>query len=101
MRHSIFRCATPPRRLCCCAFRPILTTFHRRARHSRAAWPVPDGWQVGITPSEARLDPGQSTPVTVDITAPDGYAGRQAINVNAYAGQTLVGGVTFYVEGHG
>lgn len=73
----------------------------RRARHSRAAWPIPDGWQVGITPSEARLDPGQSTPVRVDITAPDGYVGRQAVNVNAHAGQTLAGGVTFYVEGHG
>jgi hypothetical protein len=37
----------------------------------------------------------------VDITAPDGYVGRQAINVNAYASQALVGGVTFYVEGNG
>lgn len=73
----------------------------RRAHHNKAAWPVPDGWQVAITPVEARLDPGQSLPVTVDITAPDGYAGRQAINVNAYAGQTLVGGVTFHVEGNG
>ena len=62
---------------------------------------MPGGWRVAITPSEARLDPGQSTPVTVDITAPDGYVGRQAVNVNAYAGQTFVGGVTFYVEGNG
>jgi hypothetical protein len=73
----------------------------RRARHNRAAWPLPAGWQVAVTPAEARLDPGQSTQVTADITAPDGYVGRQAINVNAYAGQALVGGVTFYVEGNG
>lgn len=73
----------------------------RVARHDRAAWPVPDGWQVAIVPAESRLDPGQSTPVTVNITAPDGYVGRQALNVNAHVGQTLVGGVTFQVEGNG
>jgi hypothetical protein len=73
----------------------------RLARHERAAWPVPVGWQVVIDPAQTRLDPGQSTTITVDVTVPDGYRGRQAININAFAGQALAGGVTFYVEGKG
>jgi hypothetical protein len=73
----------------------------RRAdRHNWVAWPVPDGWQVAIVPAESLLNPGQSTTVTVDITAPEGYVGRQAVNVNGYGGRALVGGVTFYVEGN-
>lgn len=77
------------------------TIRQRIARHDRARWPMPDGWQVAIAPAESRLDPGESMAVTVNITAPDAFAGRQAINVNAYASQVLVGGVTCYVEGSG
>jgi len=32
------------------------------------------------------------------VTAPDGFVGRQAINVNALDGATLVGGVTVYAH---
>jgi hypothetical protein len=37
----------------------------------------------------------------VDFTAPDGYSGRQAVNVGAFDGSDIVGGVTLYVEGRG
>ena len=38
---------------------------------------------------------------SIDITAPDGFLGRQALNVNAFDGARLVGGVTLYVDGSG
>jgi hypothetical protein len=77
---------------------------HRRqaiAKHGREANAVANGWQLSVEPSELRLERGESTDVTVDITAPDGFAGRQAVNVNALAGHRLVGGVTLYVDGTG
>ncbi len=36
--------------------------------------------------------------VTVDITAPDGFHGRQTLNVSALDGERLAGGVTLTVE---
>jgi hypothetical protein len=45
------------------------------------------------------LAPGEAIEVTVDITAPDGFGGRQAFNVNARIGDGLLGGVTLYVDG--
>jgi hypothetical protein len=73
----------------------------RLERHRREAWTAPDGWDVSIEPSQATLAPGQELVVTVDITAPDGFVGRQAINVHADTGGELLGGVTLYVEGTG
>jgi hypothetical protein len=70
-------------------------------RHGRRAWPVPEGWQVVVDPESPSLDPGAETEVSVDVTAPDGFRGRQALNVNAFYGDELVGGVTLYAEGSG
>jgi hypothetical protein len=70
-----------------------------RARHDRAAHGIPPGWQVVIDPAELALAPEQEREVTVDVTAPDGFSGRQALNVNAFEGERLIGGVTLYVEG--
>jgi hypothetical protein len=69
------------------------------ARHDRAAFPVPEGWILRLEPNEMRLEPGEEREVTVDITAPEGFSGRQAFNVNAYDESKLVGGVTLTVEG--
>lgn len=77
---------------------------HRRdaqRRHGRGKHPLPDGWRVKVDPAELRLEPGSSRDVTVDVTAPDGFLGRQGINVNAFAGDRLIGGVTLYVDGSG
>ena len=71
------------------------------ARHGREAWPVPEGWRVVVDPEAVALDPGGQVEVTVDVTAPDGFRGRQALNVNAFDGPELVGGVTLYAEGSG
>jgi len=71
------------------------------ARHDRQAFPVPEGWRVALEPRELQLRPGDERMVNVDITAPDGFLGRQALNVNAFDGARLMGGVTLYVDGSG
>jgi hypothetical protein len=68
-------------------------------RHDRDAWPVAPGWDVVVRPREARLGPGESTEVAVELTAPDGFSGREVVNVHAFDGGRIVGGVTLYVEG--
>jgi hypothetical protein len=73
----------------------------RLRRHNRAAWPIPVGWQVLIQPREAHLAPNETVSITVDVTSPDGYSGRQAVNIGAFDGSDIVGGVTLYVEGSG
>ncbi len=76
---------------------------HRRAvlaRHGRRLFPLPAGWRVDFTPPELVLGPGEQQDVTVDVTAPDDdFHGQQAINVNAFDGDRLVGGVTLQVAG--
>ena len=70
-------------------------------RHRRASWAVPPGWAVVVHPSEVVLAPGETVTASVDITAPDGYRGRQVFNVHAESGPDLIGGVTLYVDGSG
>jgi hypothetical protein len=75
---------------------------HRRqtlVQHGRSAHGVPKGWEVRIDPAELRLSPGEEQRVNVDVTAPEGFSGRQALNVNAFEGAALYGGVTLFVEG--
>ena len=71
----------------------------RISRHLPEAHPVPAGWQVdlGWDPASV-LAPYEERPVTVKITAPDGFAGELDINVNAFDNERLVGGVTLRVH---
>lgn len=83
------------------AFAPEeIETRHQEAlaRHGREHFIVPGEWQIEIQQNQLRLKPGQQEDVTVNVTAPDGFSGRQAININAFDGENLVGGVTLYVE---
>jgi hypothetical protein len=68
------------------------------ARHGLEHFGVPDDWQIEVQPRRLTLEPGQEDSVAVDITAPDGFSGSQAININAFDSEHLVGGVTLYVE---
>jgi hypothetical protein len=72
-----------------------------RAEHNRGAFPIPPGWTVKLMPAQLELAPGEQQVVTVDITAPDGFKGEQTINVNAFAGDRLTGGVTLTITGDG
>jgi len=69
------------------------------ARHRLRNHPVPLGWHIDFQPGDViGLGPEEEVLVTVKVTPPDGFAGRQAINVNAFDGNDLVGGVTLYAE---
>lgn len=70
-----------------------------QAEHGRDRFPTPPGWTVKLTHPELLLAPGAQETVTVDVTAPDGFTGQQAINVNAFVGGWPVGGVTLTVIG--
>jgi len=71
------------------------------ARHGRGGFGVAQGWNVRLTPEQLPLAPGEEVMVTLDVEAPDKFLGRQAINLNAFAGVWMAGGVTFYVDGDG
>jgi hypothetical protein len=71
--------------------------------HGAGTHPVPEGWTVdlGQATEGFDLEPGQVQEVAVVITAPDGFSGRKAFNLNGLAGRDLVGGVTLIVTGDG
>lgn len=69
-----------------------------RLRHGPDAHPVPQGWSVDVNPSALELNAGETRDVDVSVTPPEGFLGRQAINVNAMHGTDLVGGVTLFVD---
>jgi len=67
--------------------------------HARDGFPIPPGWSVEIIPDDVmELGPREERLVTVRITAPDGFAGKRAFNVNAFESGLMVGGVTLFVE---
>jgi hypothetical protein len=68
-----------------------------RAEHGRGAFATPPQWNIKFLPDHLELGSGEQQLVTVDVTAPDTFKGRQAINVNALTGERLAGGVTLYV----
>jgi hypothetical protein len=64
-----------------------------------AKFPLPEGWTVTLEPAGLTLGGGERRDVVVDIEAPDGFSGRQTVNVTGFAGQTPIGGVTLTVTG--
>ncbi len=69
------------------------------ARHRRDANPVPDGWKVDFQGGDrVTLDADEERLIKVHVTAPDGFVGRQAINVNAFDGDEVAGGVTLFAQ---
>lgn len=71
----------------------LLLDRHRRGRH-----PLPPGFGVQIAPANPTLGPGASMAITVTIEPPPGFLGRQAVNVNAFDGKFLAGGVTLITK---
>jgi hypothetical protein len=74
------------------------TVAVRLPQHVRSNYPLPPGWEIAFEPENPSLAPEQEITVTVIVTAPDSFHGRQAINVNAFHNLGLAGGVTLYVE---
>jgi hypothetical protein len=70
-----------------------------RRQNAPSAFPIPPGWTVTVNPEQLELAPGETAEVTVDVTAPDGFVGRQPFNVNTFDDQgNLIGGVTLTVH---
>src|SRR5262249_17644610 len=69
------------------------------ARHRRTNYPLPSGWSVEFSPAAPVLPGGAEETIAVTVMAPDGFRGRQTVNVHAFNRYGLAGGVTFYVEG--
>ncbi len=70
-----------------------------RVEHNPAAFSIPAEWSVIVDPPELTLEPGEARTVTVDVTAPDTFAGSKPFNVHAFDEHgRLIGGVTLVVE---
>ncbi|HEY0100868.1 MAG TPA: hypothetical protein VGB76_18115 [Pyrinomonadaceae bacterium] len=73
--------------------------LRRIGRHLPEGNRLPSGWQVAISGvPDGAMEAGEERPITVKVTAVDGFAGELDINVNAFDGQRLVGGVTLRVH---
>jgi hypothetical protein len=68
-------------------------------QHDRRNYPLPPGWSIAFAPDNPRLDAEQEITVVATVNPPAGFKGRQPVNVHAFSGAMLAGGVTFYVEG--
>ena len=66
---------------------------------ARRSTRCPRGGNSRFCPAEVELRPEEEREITVKVTAPDLFTGRQAINLNAYDGDRLAGGVTLYAQG--
>ena len=67
-------------------------------QHAAGQHPIPPGWTVEVAPDSPILAADQEITVTVTITPPDHFKGRQFINVNAFHNRGPAGGVTLIVE---
>jgi hypothetical protein len=71
----------------------------RLRQHLPEANGLPAGWQVVIDgASDEAMAAGEERPITVKVIAADGFVGELDININAFDGQRLVGGVTLRVH---
>jgi hypothetical protein len=77
------------------ARRTRIVRTHGRDRH-----PLPAGWRVEVEPPSLALLPDEEKPVKVRVIAPvENFAGRRVVNLNGFADDAFVGGVTLYAEG--
>jgi hypothetical protein len=89
--------------------KPLDPTDARRRtaeKHGSDRHPIPDGWAIDLGEFDQAaegivLEPGESREVPVTITAPDGFTGRRAFNLDAITGAGLHGGVTLVVTSEG
>jgi hypothetical protein len=68
------------------------------AAHDRRTQGLPAEWRIAFEPAAPVLAPEEEIAVVVSITPPDGFIGRQSINVHAFTPRGLAGGMTLIVE---
>ncbi len=70
-----------------------------KRRHQKAAFPIPAGWSVALSPDHAILQPDEAVDIAVTIEPPAAFIGQQPFNINAVSGAgRYAGGVTLIVE---
>lgn len=65
--------------------------------HHSDRFPVPDYLHARLTHAALKVEPGQELEVTLELTPPAKGRGIHSVNVNAYDGARLIGGITAYV----
>lgn len=81
------------------AARGALMRSARLAAHRREAHPLPAGWTVTFAPAaEIEIDAGEQIEITATVRVDEHLSTARPINVNAFAGGVLAGGVTLYVH---
>jgi hypothetical protein len=68
------------------------------ARNSRAANPLPAGWSIAFNPAAPVLNPGQEIEIATTVNPDNSFHGTQPVNVQAFSGSELMGGVTIVVQ---
>jgi hypothetical protein len=72
-------------------------TQRRIRRHLRGSHAIPEGWKVIFSPEAVELKSGEEKSVTAKVTPPDGWTGRQTVNVHGFDNANrLIGGVTLH-----
>lgn len=72
-----------------------------RARHAPDRHTLPAGWRLemeGAQNGQVRVPAGAGVDLQVALVAPDGFVGRQVVNLAGWAGDRLLGGVTLVGE---
>ena len=73
-----------------------------KARHAADRHALPAGWRLeveGAQDGQVLVPAGGSVDLQVALVAPDGFVGRQVVNLAGWAGERLLGGVTLVGEG--
>lgn len=66
--------------------------------HDRRCYPLPEAWIVKLEPAQPTLEPDQGVTIQVSVTPPDDFDGIQPLNISAFHGRGLAGGVTLVVK---
>jgi hypothetical protein len=66
--------------------------------HRRVDFPLPAGWTIVFDPPAPVVPPGVEMPIGVTVTPPDSFHGTLPVNIHAFSGARLLGGVTVLVN---
>jgi hypothetical protein len=79
--------------------RKAATWRDRIAKHRREAHPLPPNWSISLSAgNEFVLGAGEQVEVVVSVTVTEPVPVQRPINVNAFADDVFIGGVTLYVH---
>lgn len=86
-----------------CDKKEMSSVFSRKhdhlANHRRNNYPIPEGWEVKISPEKINLQPNEEVEIKVVISHPVGFKGEKRFNINGFDLQdNLMGGITLLTQ---